>query len=164
MRQGRLRRTIACLAVGFAVAACNAGTATTLTTPPTTDDALTLTLQHSPAGPILATGAGFTLYDFGPDTTNHSTCVNAGCVFQWPPLEVSGPISVGPGVRRSLVGTLRRPDGTVQVSYAGRPLYTYVLDSTAGWVTGQGIDQDGGPWWVLNARGKEVHASFTVNG
>jgi predicted lipoprotein with Yx(FWY)xxD motif len=140
------------------------GGVSTLSSPPTTDDSLTLTVQHTPAGLILATGSGATLYDFLPDTPHHSACTNDGCVFQWPPLVVSGTIRVGSGVNRALVGTLRRPDGSTQISYGGHPLYTYNLDVKPGMVTGQGIDQDGGPWYVISPNGSEIHTSFTVAG
>ena len=136
---------------------------TTLSVPPTTDVSLTLTVQRSPVGPILATGGGDTLYDFGPDTDRSSACVNDGCVFQWPPLTESGPIRVGKGVDPSLVGTIRRPDGSTQITYGGHPLYTYNLDVTPGMVTGQAIDQDGGPWYVLDASGHQVTKSFSVS-
>jgi predicted lipoprotein with Yx(FWY)xxD motif len=139
-----------------------AGDVTTLSTPPTTDRALTLTLQKSPAGPILATGGGDTLYDFVPDTPTHSACVNDGCVLQWPPLLSSGPVRVGRGVDPAFVGTLTRPGGAVQLAYNGHPLYTYALDVTPGLVMGQGIDQDGGLWYVLDARGRQVTTSFSV--
>jgi predicted lipoprotein with Yx(FWY)xxD motif len=149
--------------VGLAltVAACGSS-ATTLTVPPTTDLSLTLTVQRSPVGPILATGGGSTLYDFVPDSSTQSTCLNDGCVLQWPPLLKSGAVRLGPGVDPSLVGTLRRPDGSTQLSYGGHPLYTYDLDVTPGMVMGQGIDQDGGLWYVLDARGRQVTTSFAV--
>ncbi len=153
-----------CLGLGAMLAACGSGAVTTLPSPPTTDAQLTLTVQRSPAGRILATGTGATLYDFGPDTRNRSTCLNDGCVYQWPPLIVHGPILVGPGVNRALVGTLHRPGGSTQLSYNGHPLYTYVLDARPGMITGQAIDQDGGPWYVLNPAGNEIHTPFTVNG
>jgi predicted lipoprotein with Yx(FWY)xxD motif len=152
----------AALAVGLPLAACNSGPVTQLTSPPTTDLSVTLTLQHSPEGDILATGAGNTLYDFLPDTPKQSACLNDGCVFQWPPLIMNGPIRVGPGVQRSLVGTLKRPDGSTQISYNGHPLYTYNLDVKPGMVTGQAIDQDGGPWYVLTPDGNEIHTPFSV--
>ena len=141
--------------------ACGGGV-TTLSSPPTTDPALTLSLQKSPAGPILATGGGNTLYDFVPDTPTHSACVNDGCVLQWPPLLRSGPVRVGRGVDPALVSTLKRPGGSVQLVYNGHPLYTYALDVTPGLVMGQGIDQDGGLWYVLDGRGKEITTSFSV--
>jgi predicted lipoprotein with Yx(FWY)xxD motif len=164
---GRLRSSTIVLAAALAavaltLAACGGGV-TTLSSPPTTDVSLTLTTQHSPVGPILATGGGNTLYDFVPDTPTRSACLNDGCVFQWPPLILKGPIRVGPGVDRSLVGTLKRPDGSSQLSYNGHPLYTYNLDVKPGMVSGQGIDQDGGPWYVLSPQGDEIHTPFTVD-
>jgi predicted lipoprotein with Yx(FWY)xxD motif len=158
---GRLAAALA-VGLGLALAGCVGGSVSTLSSPPTTDASFALTVQRSPAGPILATGTGRTLYDFRPDTSSHSACVNVGCVYQWPPLIVKGPILVGPGVDRALVGTIRRPNGSTQLSYHGHPLYTYILDVKAGSVTGQAIDQDGGPWYVLNAAGDEVHRAFTV--
>jgi predicted lipoprotein with Yx(FWY)xxD motif len=144
-------------------AACgNGGNVTTLSAPPTTDGSLTMTLQRSPVGAILATGEGNMLYDFVPDTPTRSACLNDGCIFQWPPLVVNGPVRVGKGLDPSLVGTLKRPDGSTQVSYGGHPLYTYGLDVTPGMVTGQAIDQDGGLWYVVNARGKQITTSFSV--
>jgi predicted lipoprotein with Yx(FWY)xxD motif len=144
------------------LAACANDSVTTLSSPPTTVAGVTLGLIHSPSGPILATGSGDALYDFVPDTPTHSACLNDGCVFQWPPLLAPNPIRVGPGVNRSLVGTLRRPDGSTQLSYGGHPLYTYNLDVHPGDITGQAIDQDGGLWYVLNAQGHEIHTSFSV--
>jgi predicted lipoprotein with Yx(FWY)xxD motif len=153
----------ALVGVALVLAACGGTNVTTLSAPPTTDASLTLTIQHTPQGSILATGGGSTLYDFVPDTPTHSACLNDGCVFQWPPLVISGPISVGPGVDRSLVTTLKRPDGSVQLAYGGHPLYTYNMDVKPGLVTGQGIDQDGGLWYVLSPAGHEIHISFSVN-
>jgi predicted lipoprotein with Yx(FWY)xxD motif len=142
--------------------ACAGAGVTTLSSPPTTDISLTLTLQHSPVGPILATGGGDTLYDFVPDTPTHSACLNDGCVFQWPPLIKDGPVRVGKGVDPSLVATLRRPDGATQLSYGGHPLYLYNGDVSPGVVMGQAIDQDGGPWYVLDAQGKQITTPFSV--
>jgi predicted lipoprotein with Yx(FWY)xxD motif len=151
------------LALGPLLAACG-GSVTNLSTPPTTDESVALTVQRSPDGPILATGGGATLYDFGPDTPTHSACLNDGCVYQWPPYIVIGTVRVGPGVNRSLVGTVRRPGGAEQLSYNGHPLYTYIRDVEPGMVTGQAIDQDGGPWYVLTPAGTAIHTAFTVNG
>ncbi len=161
-RSGAL--TGALVALALTASACSQGSVTNLTAPPTTDPGATLGLIHTPAGSILATGNGNALYDFVPDTPTHSACTDDGCVFQWPPLTVNGPIRVGPGVNRSLLTTLKRPDGSIQLAYGGHPLYTYNLDVKPGMVTGQAIDQNGGPWYVLNAAGHEVHTAFSING
>jgi predicted lipoprotein with Yx(FWY)xxD motif len=153
----------ACALLALGLASCaGGGDVTTLSVPPTTDNSLTLTLQRSPAGPILATGGGDTLYDFAPDSRTHSACLNDGCVLQWPPLIRSGPVRVGRGVNPALVGMLRRPDGSTQLSYGGHPLYSYNLDATPGMVTGQAIDQDGGLWYVLSGRGAQITTAFSV--
>ncbi len=163
-RTGWRRRALGVPALFALVAlgACGNSGVTTLSATPTTDRSLTLTLQRSPVGPILATGGGNTLYDFVPDTPTHSACLNDGCVFQWPPLVTRGPIRVGTGLDPKLVGTLRRPDGTTQVSYAGHPLYAYDLDVSPGVVMGQGIDQEGGPWYVIDPKGRQITTPFTV--
>ena len=163
----RLRRTALIVPAALAglalmLSACGGGGVTALSASPTTDASLTLTLQNSPVGPILATGNGQTLYDFVPDTATHSACVSAICVFQWPPLVATGPLRVGSGLDRSLVGTLHRSDGSPQLSYGGHPLYSYNGDVSPGVVMGQAIDQDGGLWYVLNARGKQITTAFSV--
>ena len=61
-----------------------------------------------------------------------------------------------------MVGTLRRPDGSTQLSYGGHPLYTYNGDVSPGVVMGQAIDQDGGLWYVLDAKGQQITTTFSV--
>jgi predicted lipoprotein with Yx(FWY)xxD motif len=162
LRRRHLIGAAVCIGSALLITACNQGTVTQLTSPPTTDTSLTLTLQHTPDGNIIATGNGDTLYDFVPDTPHHSACLNDGCVFQWPPLIEDGPITVGAGLNRSLVGTLRRPDGSTQISYGGHPLYTYNLDVEPGLVTGQAIDQNGGLWYVISPSGQQITTAFSV--
>lgn len=162
LRLSALAVPAALVGLALPLSACGSSGVTTLSAPPTTNPSLTLTLQRSPQGPILATGGGNTLYDFVPDTPTRSACLNDGCVLQWPPLLKSGPITVGTGVDSSLVSTLRRPGGMTQLSYGGHPLYTYNLDVTPGMVTGQAIDQDGGLWYVLNAKGQQITTAFSV--
>ena len=168
MTGSRLRRSAlvapaALAGLALLLSACGGAGVTTLSSPPTTDTSLTLTLQHSPVGPILATGGGDTLYDFVPDTPTHSACLNDGCVFQWPPLDRQRRrCASARALDRALVGTLRRPDGSTQLSYGGHPLYTYNGDVAPGVVMGQAIDQDGGLWYVIDAKGQQITTPFTV--
>jgi predicted lipoprotein with Yx(FWY)xxD motif len=66
------------------------------------------------------------------------------------------PIS-GAGVKASLLGTTRRSDSRLEVTYGGHPLYYFVSDRRPGQTTGQGVNQFGGAWWVLSPAGKEIH-------
>jgi predicted lipoprotein with Yx(FWY)xxD motif len=107
-------------------------------------------------GRILVDGKGITLYDFPPDKGATSVCYGA-CAALWPPLVTHGKPIAGRGVHASLLGTTKRKDGKLQVTYRGHPLYYFVSDRRPGQTTGQGVNQFGGPWWVLSPAGKEVH-------
>jgi predicted lipoprotein with Yx(FWY)xxD motif len=107
-------------------------------------------------GRILVDSKGITLYDFVQDKGTTSTCYGA-CAALWPPLITKGKPIAGPGVRASLLGTTKRKDGKLEVTYNGHPLYYFVTDRKPGQTTGQGINQFGAPWWVLSPAGKEIH-------
>jgi predicted lipoprotein with Yx(FWY)xxD motif len=107
-------------------------------------------------GRILVDSRGITLYDFVKDKGKTSVCYG-GCAALWPPLITHGKPVAGTGVRASLLGTTKRKDGKLEVTYGGHPLYYYVSDRKPGQTTGQGLNQFGGPWWVLSAKGKEIH-------
>ena len=75
----------------------------------------------------------------------------------WPPLLTSGPAPVTTGAAQaSLVGTSPRADGTRQVTYDGHPLYYFAGDKAPGDVTGQGIHNFGGGWYVVAPGGDEI--------
>jgi predicted lipoprotein with Yx(FWY)xxD motif len=110
----------------------------------------------SPLGRILVDSRGKTLYDFAKDKSTASTCYGA-CAALWPPLTTKSKPVAGHGVRASLLGTTKRKDGKLEVTYNGHPLYYFVTDRKPGQTTGQGVNQFGAPWWVLSAAGKEIH-------
>ena len=113
-------------------------------------------LATSKFGRILVDSKGITLYDFVKDKGTTSVCYGA-CAALWPPLFTNGKPVAGPGVRASLLGTTKRKDGKLEVTYGGHPLYYFVSDRKPGQTTGQGINQFGAPWWALSASGKENH-------
>jgi len=113
-------------------------------------------IAKSQIGRILVDGKGITLYDFVKDKGTTSVCYGA-CAALWPPLLTKGKPVAGPGVRASLLGTTKRKDGKLEVTYNGHPLYYFVTDRRPGQTTGQGVNQFGGPWWVLTPAGKEIH-------
>ena len=122
----------------------------------TTTGGTAVDLGKSPLGRILVDNKGITLYDFPPDKGTTSVCYGA-CAALWPPLIAKGKPFAGPGVRASLLGTTKRKDGKLEVTYNGHPLYYFVSDRKPGQTTGQGLNQFGGPWWVLSAAGTEIH-------
>ncbi|MFZ1881223.1 MAG: hypothetical protein WAU41_13845 [Gaiellaceae bacterium] len=113
-------------------------------------------VANSPLGRILVDSKGITLYDFPKDKGTSSACYGA-CAALWPPLLTKGkPVAVR-GARASLLGTTKRKDGKLEVTYGGHPLYYFVSDRKPGQTTGQALNQFGAPWWVISPAGKEIH-------
>jgi predicted lipoprotein with Yx(FWY)xxD motif len=103
---------------------------------------------------VLTNGKGFTLYWFAPDTSTKSNC-NGSCATYWPP--VKGPVTVGAGVTGKLA-TIKRSDGSVQATYNGHPLYTYVGDKAPGQAKGNGLNLSGGVWHEVTVSGAAAAA------
>jgi predicted lipoprotein with Yx(FWY)xxD motif len=116
----------------------------------------TVAVTKSRLGRILVDSKGITLYDFVTDKGGVSGCYGA-CAALWPPLITKGKPHAGHGVRASLLGTTKRKDGKLEVTYNHHPLYYFVTDRKPGQTTGQGVNQFGGPWWVLSPAGREIH-------
>jgi len=117
----------------------------------------TVSAHGSAYGRILFDGRGAALYAFtrDPVARGRSTCAGA-CASAWPPLLTAARPRAGSGVARSLLGTLRRSDGSRQVTYAGRPLYTYVGDRRPYQVLCQDVTEFGGVWLVVRPGGRLV--------
>ena len=103
---------------------------------------------------VLTNGKGFTLYWFVPDTSTTSKC-NGTCAKYWPPMK--GPATAGAGVTGKL-GTIKRSDGSVQATYNGHPLYTYVADGAPGQAKGNGLNLSGGVWHEVAVSGAAAPA------
>ena len=134
---------VAAIAAAFALATTSSGRAK-------------LEVRQTKLGRIIVDAGGRTLYDFPPDKRGQSTCYGA-CAALWPPLLTTGKPIAGPGVRQALLGTTRRKDGKLEVTYNRHPLYYFVSDRRPGQTTGQALDQFGAPWWALSPAGEEIH-------
>jgi predicted lipoprotein with Yx(FWY)xxD motif len=138
--------TAAILPVGISQAAARANAARSAK----------LQLRHTALGSILVNRAGHTVFAFTRDSRNRDRCAHvAGCTGIWPLVTTSGRPTLGPGVRRSLVGTIEVA-GVRQVTYAGHPLYTYIGDAGPGDTSYVGQSQFGGKWLALDAAGHVV--------
>jgi predicted lipoprotein with Yx(FWY)xxD motif len=110
-----------------------------------------LTLRSSEFGRAIFDAQNRALYLFSADHASTATCYGA-CAMVWPPMLTKGAPSVGTGLSASLIGTTRRTDGSLQVTYAGHPLYYYSGD-TGSKVMCQHVKLHGGFWYVVKANG-----------
>jgi predicted lipoprotein with Yx(FWY)xxD motif len=117
--------------------------------------AATVKAGSSSLGVILTDGTGRAVYLFEKDTGATSTCYGA-CAGLWPPVLTAGSPVTGGGVTASLLGTAKRTDGTIQVTYAGHPLYYFAGDHKPGDITGEGSQTFGAGWDLIAPAGKKV--------
>jgi predicted lipoprotein with Yx(FWY)xxD motif len=115
----------------------------------------TVKTAKSKFGKIIVDGRGRTLYLFEKDRRGHSAC-SGGCAAYWPPLMTAAKPVAGAGVKKSLLGTIRRSNGKKQVTYNGHPLYRFVQDTRAGQTKGQDTHFFGGGWYVISPSGKKI--------
>jgi predicted lipoprotein with Yx(FWY)xxD motif len=166
MKRARVAALSAIAGVGlFAVAACsgNAPGNAPVSAPVPQEQApqgpgVTLAAsQLDPLGKIVTDSKGFTLYRFDKDTAKPavSNC-DAKCAEQWPPALVEGPEVTVTGVDTKMIGTVKRKDGTKQLTLNGWPLYRYAKDTGAGEANGQGV---GGTWFAATPEGKKAQGA-----
>jgi predicted lipoprotein with Yx(FWY)xxD motif len=120
----------------------------------------TVSLRKTKLGMILVNSSGHSLYLFGKDRNDKSAC-SASCAKFWPPLIAHGKPTAGAGVKASLLGTTRRSDGSLQVTYNKHPLYAYALDKQAGQTNGEGSLAFGARWYVVSASGNAIVKAAT---
>jgi predicted lipoprotein with Yx(FWY)xxD motif len=109
-------------------------------------------VQESDFGQALFDANGQVVYAFEQDRTDESNCISADCVKAWPPVLTEESPTAGPGVDAALLGTIERDDGSLQVTYAGRPLYFYEHEAP-GEIKCHNVDLHGGLWWVVGPGG-----------
>jgi predicted lipoprotein with Yx(FWY)xxD motif len=111
-------------------------------------------------GPVLVDAEGMTVYDFTVDEGKTSNCYG-GCEAAWPPVTTTGKPTAGEGAMASALGTTKRKDGTLQVTYKGHPLYTFSGDEAPGEANG---NESEGTWFVLGRTGAPVKGQATGGG
>jgi predicted lipoprotein with Yx(FWY)xxD motif len=169
-RRGALVLVAAALLGVGALAGCGGGSSTssgststakaTTTTPvaeppPNAEEGTVFVSLGSAAGlgQVLVDSAGHTLYAFSADGEGTPTCEGV-CAKAWPPLLVEdGEPEPSNGAGASRLGTVKRADGTRQVTYAGHPLYGFSGDKSPGQANGNGSTAFGGTWEALKGSG-----------
>jgi predicted lipoprotein with Yx(FWY)xxD motif len=126
--------------------------ASTSATPATgTGTAVVVSTKHDKLGTILAAGnKHLTVYMFEGDKAGGSSCTGA-CAHVWPPVTTSAAASVSGSAVAADLGTIKRSDGTMQVTYKGHPLYWFAY--------GQGVVGFGSSWYVMSPKGTKVDES-----
>ncbi len=114
-------------------------------------------VASSALGRIVVDSRGRTLYLFEKDKNRRSACYGQ-CATYWPPLLTHGKPMARGGARQSLLGMIRRANGSQQVTYAGHPLYRFVQDRKPGQTNGEGSQAFGAGWEVLSPAGKKIEA------
>ena len=132
------------------VVACSSST--TAETPssaiPATGGETVQIADNADLGQILVTVDGRTLYTNTVDTPEALKCTTVACTGFWPPYTVNAQPTAGDGLPGSL-GTITRPDGSMQVTYNNQPLYTFYQDKQPGEAGGNGFTDFGGTWQVV---------------
>ncbi|HET7173405.1 MAG TPA: hypothetical protein VFI30_03910 [Nocardioidaceae bacterium] len=132
--------------------------------PPAAPAGVTIRARSGPLGTYLTDGSGKTVYHFDADSPDTSKCTGL-CAEVWPPVLVSGTPKAGSGINAGLLGTMKRPDGTVQVTYHHMPLYYFALDGgKAGVTNGQDQKIAGATWWMIAPNGKIIPKLIPANG
>jgi predicted lipoprotein with Yx(FWY)xxD motif len=110
-----------------------------------------ITTGSSPYGPMLFDQAGQAIYIWERETTDEPQCYE-GCATAWPPVLTDGPPSAAGEVNAGNLGTTKRRDGSVQVTYNNHPLYYYAHEAP-GEVKCHNVRTHGGTWWVVTPAG-----------
>lgn len=162
-----LKLSVPALAASLVLAACGSSTSNTTSTAANTkavaqtggssSGAIVKTAPASTLGTILVNSRGMTLYHLSGEVNGKFICTSSACVGVWHPLIAS---SSGPPRGVGSLGTVKRPDGTVQVTYKGTPLYTFAQDKQAGEANGQGI-KDVGTWSAVTTSPSSTPAPST---
>jgi predicted lipoprotein with Yx(FWY)xxD motif len=116
----------------------------------------TLIVRDSRYGKVIWDGRGYALYAFTRDRRGGPSQCYGACARAWPVYYSKGALRAGSGIKRSLIGTVRRRDGRRQITYNGWPLYYYVDENRPGLILCQNVNEFGGLWLVVRPSGKLV--------
>jgi predicted lipoprotein with Yx(FWY)xxD motif len=108
-----------------------------------------LSASVSGIGTVLEASNGYTIYHLTTEVGGQIKCTG-GCRGTWPPVLTTGAVPALPSDVSGTLATIDRPDGGVQLTLDGMPLYTYSGDSGPGQSNGQGV---GGVWFAVSPSG-----------
>jgi predicted lipoprotein with Yx(FWY)xxD motif len=162
-----LKLSLPAIAVSLLIAACGSSSSNNTTnsavgTQPATQtgsgssNVVVKTASNSTLGTILVDSQGMTLYHLSGEQNGKFICTSSICLGVWHPLAVSS--GGAPSGEVGSLSTVKRPEGTIQVTYKGTPLYTFTGDQQPGETKGQGI-KDVGTWSAVTTSSSSTPAS-----
>ena|SRR5690242_10798043 len=154
-RRRQPRRWLAAASMSAVVASAVALSGTALAGAASPAHATVKVTRNAKLGPLLVTSNGHTLYLFLKDRGGKSACYGP-CATYWPPLLTGSKAAAGAGLKASLLGTTRRKDGKLQVTYDHHPLYLFSFDSRAGMTGGEGLNEFGANWYAVGPGGGKI--------
>ena len=160
-----LKVLVPALATSLALAACgssssgakssNASPATSAAASSSASPVVKSASNATLGATVLVDSQGMTLYSLSAERNGKFICTSSACTQVWHPLTAS---TETPSGSVGSLGTVKRPDGTEQVTYKGMPLYTFAQDQTAGDAKGQGF-KDVGTWTAVTVSATSGAAS-----
>jgi predicted lipoprotein with Yx(FWY)xxD motif len=163
-----LKLSLPAIAASLLLAACGSSSSSNTTSSAASTQPAAQTSSPSSAvvvktasnslGTILVDSQGMTLYHLSGEQNGKFICTSSACVGVWHPL--IAPSSGAPSGEGVALGTVKRPEGTVQVTYKGTPLYTFTGDQQSGETKGQGI-KDVGTWSAVTTGSGSAPAAST---
>jgi len=155
-KYARILGSLAVVAVG--VAACSStpkSTSGSLANTPSAKKGLTLFAWKTPQGTSVGSIYGIVAYADKNESSSKIECTGK-CTDTWHPWLTDGVAvhpEAGSSVQSSLIGTIKRPDGTIQMTYGGHPLYLYAHQAKPLVANAQGA---GGVWYIVGMNGKQI--------
>jgi predicted lipoprotein with Yx(FWY)xxD motif len=125
---------------------------------PAGNTAVVTTRHLAGLGTVLVSASGRTIYSPEQEAHGQIRCTGS-CLSFWFPVTVTSATSLhAPGGLTGVLGTIHRhDDGRTQLTYNGRPLYTFKLDQSPGQARGSNFtDSFGGTsftWQAVTASG-----------
>ena len=140
----RLSLFVVGVAAATLLAACGGSDATTAAPAAGTGgDAVVRTHAGSDGRLVLVDTEGKTLYASDQEGSGNAIQCTGSCLGFWSPLTVKSGSPRGDGIPAAKLGTMKRPDnGQTQVTFDGKPLYTFKLDTSSGMTKGDGLTDD----------------------
>ncbi len=163
--RSRLAGLALMVGVALLVAACGGSSSTSSASAPaanTSGGGIAISTANGADGRYLIGASGRAVYLWDADTGDMSTCSGA-CATAWPPVITKSAPTASGGAQASDLGTTTRSDGLKQVTYKGHPLYYYVGDTRSGQVTGQGSNNFGAKWWLVNNSGSAITSGLSAS-